>query len=123
MGERYWVLTGAAGTIAQCLRPGLRDVVGRWRLLDADPVAGAAAHGDESLVVDLRDRAAVNPAVRGAAGVVHLGGLADEADRQDIVEVNILGTANVLEAARLGGARRVVIASSNHATGFYGVDE
>ncbi|WP_331272624.1 NAD-dependent epimerase/dehydratase family protein [Motilibacter deserti] len=123
MSDSFWVMTGAAGGIAQALRPGLRDLVGRWRLLDSRPVPDGDAHGDESRVVDLRDRAALIEAVRGATGVVHLGGLASEADREDIVEVNVLGTAHVLEAARQAGARRVVLASSNHATGFYGVDE
>jgi uronate dehydrogenase len=123
VSDAFWVMTGAAGTIAQTLRPGLRDVVGRWRLLDAEPVPDGDAHGDQSQVVDLRDREATSQALRGAKGVVHLGGVASEGDRQDVLEVNVIGTAHVLEAARQAGARRVVIASSNHATGFYPVDQ
>jgi uronate dehydrogenase len=39
------------------------------------------------------------------------------------LEANIRATHNVFEAARLAGVRRVVYASSNHATGFYRRDE
>jgi len=51
--------------------------------------------------------------------VLHLGGLAGEADFHDLAAVNIVGTFHVLEAARRAGARRVVLASSNHVTGLY----
>jgi uronate dehydrogenase len=55
----------------------------------------------------------------GPDGVVHLGGLADEAPFDDLCAVNILGTFNVVEASRLAGAARFVYASSNRVTGFY----
>lgn len=121
LAQETWVLTGAAGRIASSLRPELASRVGRLRLLDVLDVP--AAHPvEESVVADLRDQAAIAEAVAGADGVLHLGGLADEADFHDLAEVNILGTFHVLEAARRAGARRVVYASSNRATGFYSRD-
>jgi uronate dehydrogenase len=71
------------------------------------------------MTADLRDRQAMIDACAGAHGVLHLGGIADEARFDDLSEVNIVGTFNVLEAARLAGATRVVYASSNRLTGFY----
>ena len=71
------------------------------------------------MLADLRDQRAVETALAGADGVLHLGALADEADFHDLAEINILGTYHVLEAARLTGAERVVYASSNRVTGFY----
>ena len=116
--DQTWVLTGAAGRIASSLRPGLAERVARLRLVDLEPVEPAHEH-EESAVADLRDQRAVEGALAGADGVLHLGALADEADFHDLVDVNVLGTYHVLEAARRTGAERVVFASSNRVTGFY----
>lgn len=121
LAEQTWVLTGAAGRIASSLRPELAARVARLRLVDVRHVPPTHAV-EESVVADLRDQAAMAEAVAGADGVLHLGGLADEADFHDLAEVNIVGTFHVLEAARRAAARRVVYASSNRATGFYSRD-
>jgi uronate dehydrogenase len=88
------------------------------RLVDLDLVEPAHER-EESLVADIRDQQAVEAALVGAAGVLHLGALADEADFHELAEVNILGTYHVLEAARRAGAGRVVFAGSNRVSGFY----
>jgi nucleoside-diphosphate-sugar epimerase len=52
--------------------------------------------------------------------VVHLAGdPRPDADWQSVLVNNIAGTRNVYEAARVHGVKRVVFASSNHATGAY----
>lgn len=118
LAKQTWVLTGAAGQIATSLRAGLAERVERLRLVDL--VALQVEHSaEESLVADVRDQRAMVAVLAGAHGVLHLGGLADEADFHDLTEVNILGTYHVLEAARRTGTRRVVYASSNRVTGFY----
>src|SRR5699024_1938980 len=56
----------------------------------------------------------------GVDTVVHLAGSASpESAWDDVLETNIVGLRNVLEAARSAGVRRVVFASSNHAMGMY----
>lgn len=118
LADETWVLTGAAGRIGTSLRPSIAEHVGALRLVDR--VLMTPEHeGEESLVADLRDRAATGEAIAGADGVVHLGGLSDEAPFDDLCAINILGTFNVLEAARLAGVARFVYASSNRVTGFY----
>jgi uronate dehydrogenase len=112
------VITGAAGAIGSSLRAGIAARVGRLRLLDLAEVRPEAAN-EEAHVVDLRDQRAMEAALVGADGALHLGGLADEADFHDLAEVDILGTFHVLEGARRCGLRRVVYASSNRLTGFY----
>lgn len=112
-----WVITGAAGYIGGLLVAALDGQSPKLRLLDVVP--GAHALRDVHEVVDLRDLPALVDAFAGAHGVVHLAGLADEADFQDLLDVNVLGTYNVFEAARRSGIKRVVFASSNHVTGFY----
>jgi len=118
LAEQTWVLTGAAGNVAGCLRPALEGRVARMRLLDLSAVAPLRAH-EEAIACDLRDLAALTAALAGADGAIHLGGIADEAPFADLAAVNIVGTYNVLEAARRGGVRRVVFASTNHVTGLY----
>jgi uronate dehydrogenase len=120
LAEETWVVTGAAGRIGTSLRPSIETHVGRLRLVDRVPVT-PEYESEESVVADLRDRAAAIEAIAGADGVVHLGGLSDEAPFDDLCAINILGTFNVLEAARLAGVARFVYASSNRVTGFYPV--
>jgi len=120
LADQTWVLTGAGGRIGASVRPSLAKHVRRLRLVDRVPVTPEHA-GEEPFVADLRDRTVTSEAIAGAHGVVHLGGLADEAPFDDLCQVNILGTFNVLEAARLAGVDRFVYASSNRVTGFYPV--
>ncbi|HEX6341682.1 NAD(P)-dependent oxidoreductase [Umezawaea sp.] len=112
------VVTGAAGQVARAVRAGLHGVASRVVLADLAEVAGLG-EAEESLVLDVRDEAAVVAALAGADAVVHLGGIPDEAPLPDLLTSNVLGTHHILEAARLHGLRRVVLASSNRLTGFY----
>lgn len=102
-------VTGAAGGIGTILARGLRRDL---RLTDIRPAPGCD-------FLDLRDLAAVEAALAGVDAVIHLGAIPTEAPFEDILEHNLRTTYNVLEAARRGGIRRVVFASSNHVTGMY----
>ncbi len=51
--------------------------------------------------------------------IVHLGGQSRESSFEDVMQANLAGTHNLFEAARAAGVTRVVMASSNHAAGFY----
>jgi uronate dehydrogenase len=109
------LITGAAGRIGTVLRAGLRDQF-ELRLSDIVPVDDPAF-----VAADLTDAAAVDRAVEGVDAVVHLGGVPDEATFAEVAGPNLAGTFHVLDAARRFGVRRVVYASSNHATGMYPV--
>lgn len=72
---------------------------------------------------NIADFDAVRAAMRDVEVVVHLAATSDEAPFvEDLVPHNVIGTYNVLEAARLEGVRRVVFASSCQAIG-RGLDE
>lgn len=52
--------------------------------------------------------------------IIHLAGNPNvDATWEEVLHANIIGTRNVFEAAREFKARRVIFASSNHATGAY----
>lgn len=114
---RRVLLTGAAGRIGSCLREGLRPLVAELRLTDVAPVE--PGERERFVAADLADRDAILAAAEGVDAIVHLGANPGEASFDDLLGPNIVGTFNVFEAARRAGARRVVFASSNHATGFY----
>ena len=116
------VLTGAAGGIGRALRPPLRDFASLVRLLDMEPIEDVAA-GEEARCFDLTDLGRTREALSGMDAVVHLAAVPTEDSYDRIAEANLRATYNVFEAARLEGVRRVVFASSNHATGFYRRDE
>ena len=57
--------------------------------------------------------------VQGCDGIIHLGGISGENTWEKILEGNIVGLYNTFEAARKAGVKRIVMATSNHAVGFY----
>lgn len=113
------LITGAAGNIGTVLRAGLPAHGWVPRSFDLTAVADPAP-GEQTVVGDVTDADAVHSAMDGVAAVVHLAGIAGEAPYDEIRRVNIDGTHQVFDAARLAGVRRVVFASSNHAVGFAG---
>lgn len=71
---------------------------------------------------DVRDFEAMCAALEGCETVIHLAGVvAVDADWESVYATNIGGTYNVFEAARRGGAKRVIFASSNHCVGMHEV--
>ncbi len=70
---------------------------------------------------DLRDKGAVNRAVRGVDAVMHCGALAEVPYSFDhpaeVAEVNITGTINLLEACRKYDVKKFVLASSSSVYG------
>ncbi len=72
---------------------------------------------DQKMVVgDILDADAIARAMCGCEAVYHLAAMADINEALDsprrTVEVNVMGTVNVLEAARIHSVRRVIFASS-----------
>jgi uronate dehydrogenase len=111
------LVTGAAGYIGTVLRGGLPERGWAVRCLDVVPIVDTRP-GEEHIVADAADLAAMLDATAGAEAVVHLAGPAGEHTWPVIRRTHVEGTYSTLEAARRTGVRRVVLASSNHATGF-----
>lgn len=111
------LITGAAGSIGSYLRETLR---GKYllRLSDVNPIS-KLADGEEFVTADVTDAGALVGLMEEVHGLVHLGGVPREDAWEPILDVNIVGTYNVFEAARRQGVERFIFASSNHAIGFY----
>ena len=86
----------------------------RWRvepLIESSGERVCIAEGDICLLEQIRDAITTNA----VTSIVHLAavlGAESSADPQVATRVNVLGTANVLEAARVTGVERVLLASS-----------
>jgi uronate dehydrogenase len=117
---QHVLITGGGGRIGRTLRAGLASADRPLRLLDlADQEPARPDEPVEVVRADLDDPAAVARACAGVDAVVHLGGIPTEAPWADLLRVNVDGTRILLEAARDAGVRRVVLASSVHAAGYY----
>ena len=121
-----YLVTGGAGFIGSQLVEGLLRRGARVRVLD-NMTTGRAANLAPFLAdidlrhADIRDADAVKAAAEGVDVVLHQAALASVQRSVEnpmaTHEVNVTGTLNVLEAARAGGARRVVFASSSSVYG------
>lgn len=111
------LITGAEGNIGMQL---WQNFMGRYalRALTREPVASI-----DSTAADIADFNAMLPAFAGVDAVVHLAASSNvEASWPDVLRNNIEGAYNVFEAARRGGVRQIVFASSNHAVGMFEVE-
>jgi nucleoside-diphosphate-sugar epimerase len=110
------LLTGGNGLVGRTLTPMLAERCEVKHFETRDPEDGYPC-----VVGDLRDRAAVTEACRGMDAIVHVAALHGRAwgEAGDDIgfEVNVIGTKNILEAARESGVGRVVFTSSIWATG------
>ena len=96
------LLTGAAGGLGQALRGRLKANCDILRLSDLRPF-GDAGPGEEVVLADLADAAAVHTMVEGVDAIVHLGGVSVEAPFAPILAANIAGLYHLYEAARRAG--------------------
>lgn len=119
---RPLLFTGAAGILGRWLRPRLVEKYGAVRSSDVVEF-GPALPGEEIVIADLADAAAVDSLVKGVGRIIHFGGISFETTFDRILASNIAGTYNVFDAARRHDAGPIVYSSSNHAIGFYTRDD
>jgi nucleoside-diphosphate-sugar epimerase len=118
VGKRKIVITGAAGLVGRVLRDPLSEQY-EVVALDRRRIGGPGARR-----VSLSSVRRLTKSFAEADTVVHLA--ADPsltATWRSVARNNIVGTRNVLEAARRCGVRRIVFASSNAVTAGYEDDE
>ena len=106
------LITGGAGLIGSIL---IDKLSAQYEFTSFDL---QEAEGVDSIIGDLHDFSAIEAAIEGHEAVIHLA--ADtrvEADWESTLKNNFISTYNVFEAAKRTGVKRVVFASSQHATG------
>lgn len=124
------LVTGGGGFIGAWTARALLQAGHAVRILDRaeqrrllDRVIGDAGGGVEWRCGDIAHPADVEGALAGCGGVVHLAGILTPQCRTEprrAIDVNLLGTLNVFEAAHRAGLPRVVYAST---AGVYGPED
>jgi len=115
------LITGAAGDVGTHLRT---ELAGRYALRLSDiRLIKKLAQGETFVRGDVGRLSDMLRVSKGVDAIVHLGGFAVEGPWDMILRANIVGCYNTFEAARVNGVKRILFASSNHATGFYRRDQ
>jgi uronate dehydrogenase len=116
-------LSGAGGQLGRFLRPALlargidlRSAGGR------EPLTPLQA-GEDIMHGDLREKANVDRLMQGVDVLIHMAGTSVERPLPEIIENNLVGLHAVYEGARRHRVKRIVFASSNHATGMHEITE
>lgn len=103
------LVTGSAGRIGRAVVAELKARGWPVRGFDRVPTPGV----EDSIVGDLTDAAVVYRAAEGVAALVHLAATPDDDDfLTQLVPNNLIGVYHIMEAARLAGVKRLVLASS-----------
>lgn len=118
--KRRVLITGANGTVGSDLATRLKD---DYTLRLAYRSQPDESGGADIALADITNFDDVRAMMDGVDTVIHLAGSAAvDSSWEAVYANNILGTRNVLEAARAAGCRRVVFASTNHVMGMYDRD-
>jgi len=128
------VLTGAGGNIGRVLSAHFAATGRPVQRTDIQPLAQAGALPSDGKTAqaeagaadvfppmqgDLGDPAFCKALLDGAHAVVHLAGIPNEQPFDDLLQHNYIALYNLYDTARRSGVKRIVYASSNHATGMY----
>ena len=118
MARKRVLITGAAGRIGHVCARDLRERYDLRLMYHNTPLE--EDFGLETVQGATHDLARMEEIVDGMDAIVHMAGNPSlAASWEAILEANIVGLYNVYEAAHRRGVKRIVFASSNHATGFY----
>ena len=115
MAKKKVLLTGATGLIGKACRKHWGDHFD-LRLAVHDPKK-VPADVDDVIVGGCEDMDLMMKATEGVDAVVHLGAIPGEAEFHKLLQANVVGTYNVLEACRENKVKRIAFASTNHTTG------
>ena len=125
LSEPPVLVTGSAGHVGANLVRRLLDDGIRVRVLlrHEDNNEALAGLEVERAFADIRDLDATRRALEGCQGVYHVAAKistieGNHAHRREVFECNVLGTRNVLQAAREAEAGRVVVTGSFSAVGY-----
>ena len=109
-------VTGGAGRLGTHIA----DAVPDGQVVTAIDIAPPPRPDVDFVEADISDREALTKAFAGHDAVMHLAAIPNlfAAAPDVIMQVNVQGTWNVLQAAESAGVRRVVLCSSDSATGY-----
>jgi len=112
------LVTGGSGFLGSHAADRLTEAGHRVRLFDRSP-SPYLRDGQDMVIGDIMDAAALREAASGCAAVYHFAAIADlgeaHSDPAATAQINVIGTVNVLTAAADAGVDRFLFASSVYA--------
>ena len=112
-------MTGAAGKIGSQVVLELARHGHEVLALDRRPMSAEVQAAAQTLYADITDPLALLNATAGCDGIAHLAAIPNpNLPADEVLQLNVLGTQNVLEAAKAYDVGRVVLTSSVGALGF-----
>jgi nucleoside-diphosphate-sugar epimerase len=118
--SKHYLITGGAGFLGINLVRHLLARGHRVTSFDLMPFEYPERDRITEVTGDIRDRAALDRAMRGIDLVVHTAAALPLYSEEDIFTTDVDGTRNVLESAQAAGVERVIMISS---TAVYGVPD
>lgn len=113
------LITGANGTVGSAIL----DELGDDDQYDFTPLDVEPHPDRDTVVADITDRDAIREHVEGHDAVIHLAAAVDlSGSWETILETNMIGTYNVLQAAAEANVERFLFASSIHTVGMYEIE-
>lgn len=116
------LITGAAGNVGKAIYQGLQNQDYFLRLADIKKVNDIADKNVEFIHVDILDFENLQKAMCDIDCIIHLAAIPQDDVWANLEAINIRGTYNLFEAARIQKVKRVIFASTNQAIGFYRTD-
>ncbi|KKM68627.1 hypothetical protein LCGC14_1459010 [marine sediment metagenome] len=113
--EKKILVTGGSGFLGSHICDALSNENNKLDIMDKIPSTFLKPN-QKMIIGDILDRKKLFEAMKGVDTVYHLAALADINKTwnspSETMKVNVLGTTNVLEAARLNGVKRFIFAST-----------
>ncbi|MEW9583682.1 NAD-dependent epimerase/dehydratase family protein [Paraburkholderia sp. DGU8] len=116
-------LSGAGGQLGSVVRAAMIARGTPLRSAAGSKALTPLVEGEDVMHGDLRDPAVVDRLLEGVDVLIHFAGTSVERPLPEIIENNLRGLVEVYEGARRQRVKRIVFASSNHASGMYPVTE
>ena len=119
------LVTGAYGRVGTAIIDHLhgKDEY-EFTYLNRSDRPGDHPYGDyETIVADVSDREAIQSAFEGQDAVIHLAGYPEtDGTWEEILQNNLIGMYNTLEAVREAEVEQFIFGSTNHVVGMYEVE-
>jgi uncharacterized protein YbjT (DUF2867 family) len=104
------LITGATGYVASHLLPRIAEakLPARGMARSAKSLDKVRRHGLEAVQGDVTDKASIERAMQDVRTVVHLAAINRDGNDVTLEDVNHVGTAKVVEAAKAAGVRHII---------------
>lgn len=109
------MVTGGSGFLGSHVADALTDAGHKVTIIDLNPSPYLKSE-QKMISADILDSQSINDVMKGMDVVFHFAGLADidlaHNKPFDTMKINVLGTTNILEAAKANNVKRVIFAST-----------